>query len=122
MAKKKKLLLPLKRLLLKRLLLRLRLLKLRLPLLKRLLLKLLLPLPTLLLPLPTLLLLRLLRLLPLPINSGFGNEKTGLRAGFFTPVASVPVARSPRSVAARAGYRQSGGALPHDVCRNRCRG
>ncbi len=119
MAKKKKLLLPLKRLLLKRLLLRLRLLKLRLPLLKRLLLNRLLPLPTLQLPLPTLL---LLRLLPLPINSGFGNEKTGLRAGFFTPVASVPVARSPRSVVARAGYRQGGGALPRDVCRNRCRG
>jgi hypothetical protein len=23
---------------------------------------------------------------------------------------------------ARAGYRQGGGALPRDVCRNRCRG
>ena len=72
-----------------------------LPLLMLLLAKLLLLLATLLLPLATLLLLLatlLLKLLPLPSNTGLRNEKTGFRAGFFSPagcvVIGVPVEES----------------------------
>jgi len=80
-----------------------KLLKLLLPLLTLLLLTLLL-LPTQLQPLlaklqpPLALLLTLLLLLPLlPSNSGSRNEKTGLRAGFFTSVCRVIVGFSVES-------------------------